>query len=96
MQEKGIEVERLERQGMGEADPRKITKTNEKDIKGICKKFKVKYDGNFKIGDTLTEPFIKALGSRDLQMAAHKFNRRTEFTITGYDYVSAKKKAVNN
>lgn len=96
VKEKGIEVERLERQGMGEAAPRKITKANEKDIKGICKQFKVKYDGSFKIGDTLSESFIKSLGSRDLQMAAHQFNRRTEFTITGYDYVSAKKKAGNN
>ena len=56
----------------------------------------MKYDGSFKIGDTLSESFIKSLGSRDLQMAAHQFNRRTEFTITGYDYVSAKKKAGNN
>lgn len=94
--EKGIEADRLTTEGKGESTPRTITKDNEKDIKGICKQFKVKYDNNFKVGDTLTEPFIKGLKSRNLQMAAHQFNRRTEFTITGYDYVSSAKKVGGN
>lgn len=94
--EKGIDVERLDFEGKGESDPRKVTEANAKDLMAICKQFKVEYEGNFKVGDVLSEAFINSLPSKNLKMAAHQFNRRTEFTITGYDYVSAAKKATGN
>jgi peptidoglycan-associated lipoprotein len=89
--EKGIEAARLQAEGKGESAPRTITETTAEDFAGICKSFNVKMEDYFKVGDVMKESVINALKSKDAKLAAHQFNRRTEFEIIGEDYVSPSK-----
>lgn len=89
--EKGIEAARLTSEGKGETTPRSVTEDNLKDFQGICAEFKVKFEDHFKVGDVMSEAFITKLGDKQAVLAAHQFNRRTEFEITGEDYVSPNK-----
>lgn len=72
---RGIDPMRLTAKGYGERVPR----TLQKDItaKGYT----------FKAGTRLTEDFINKLPNNEVKEAAHQMNRRTEFRITGKDFV---------
>ena len=41
----------------------------------------------FKKGDVLNKDFIDKLATKELMEAAHQYNRRTEFEVTGTTYV---------
>lgn len=70
----GIAPERLQSQGYGESRPKKITK-----------KLAREYP-DFKEGDVLTEDYILALPTIELQEQADQINRRTEFQVLSIDY----------
>lgn len=74
VKEKGVDVNRIMAKGMGESEPRIL----KRDF------------APFKKGDELTEDYIKALASKDLQEKAHQLNRRTMFRVIRTDYVPAK------
>lgn len=75
---KGIDPARLSKEGRGEKDAKEVE--NDTDYPP------------FKRGDKLTEEFILALTSEELKEKAHQYNRRTEFTVLGTDYVPKEKK----
>lgn len=74
--QKGILAERLTAVGMGESEHFTIPK----DYKGYGSK-------SFKVGDYLSEEFIKGLPSDSLQEVANQINRRTDFKVLRDDYV---------
>jgi peptidoglycan-associated lipoprotein len=71
----GIDKERLSSKGYGETMPKEIDKATAK-----------KYDF-LKEGDVLTPAFIDALPSEEQREICHQINRRTDFGLTGRDYV---------
>jgi len=72
--EKGIKPDRLTAKGLGESEPRVITK-----------ELAAEYP-TFKEGDILTESYINRLGSKKDVEDAHQLNRRTEFSVLSTDY----------
>jgi peptidoglycan-associated lipoprotein len=74
---KGVEKARLSYEGRGEKDPKEV-ENNEEYLP-------------FKRGDKLDQKFIDGLNASDKEKA-HQYNRRTEFTVLGTDYVPKKKK----
>ncbi len=71
----GIDEERLSSKGYGKTMPKKIDKQLAK-----------KYDF-LNVGDVLTESFINKLPTEEKREIAHQINRRTDFGLTGRDYV---------
>jgi peptidoglycan-associated lipoprotein len=71
----GIDEERLTSKGYGESVPKDIDKS-------MAKKFDYLNEG-----DVLTEQFIKSLPSPEQQDECNQINRRTDFGLTGRDYV---------
>ncbi len=71
----GVDEERLTSKGYGETMPKEIDKATSK-----------KYDF-LKEGDKLTEPFINALTTNEQKEICHQINRRTDFGLTGREYV---------
>ena len=72
--EKGIKADRLTAKGLGESEPRTITK-----------ELAAQYPA-FKEGDVLTEEYINKLGDKKQVEDAHQLNRRTEFSVLSTDY----------
>jgi peptidoglycan-associated lipoprotein len=73
--DRGIDPDRLEAKGYGERSPRLLSRD-------------YAMDGyTLKAGTVLTETFIDSLPSKEIQEAAHQLNRRTEFKVTGKDFV---------
>lgn len=70
----GINADRLQSQGYGESRPKTITKKLARE------------HPNFKEGDILTEEYILALPTPELQDEADQINRRTEFQVLSIDY----------
>lgn len=66
---KGIERDRIEAKGYGETTPQTVSAN-----------VAATYD-YLQEGDVLTETFINALSSEEMQEVAHSLNRRTEFQI---------------
>jgi len=66
---KGIKTEQLVARGMGENEPFVI------EVK----------DGRFKVGDVLTESYIKKILFRKNREAANQYNRRTSFKVLSND-----------
>ncbi|MDA7578783.1 OmpA family protein, partial [Flavobacteriales bacterium] len=66
---KGIKNEQLVARGMGENEPFVI------EVK----------DGRFKVGDVLTESYVKKILFRKNREAANQFNRRTSFKVLSND-----------
>lgn len=72
---RGIDADRLVAKGYGERVPRTLKRT-------------INRSGyEFKEGDVLTEDYIAALPSVEVQEAAHQMNRRTDFSVLSKDYV---------
>ncbi len=78
---RGIDPGRLVAKGYGE----RITRTLDKDI------YKENY--RFKKGTELTDEFVYALPSTEIQEAAFHLNRRTEFAVLAKDYKPKSQKA---
>lgn len=72
--EHGIPADRLQSQGYGESRPKTITKKLARE------------HPDFKEGDVLTEEYILALPTEELQEEADQINRRTEFQVLSIDY----------
>lgn len=90
---KGIAGERMVPKGYGERKPR-VLKDGFKF--GNVKYKKWNFTGiSFPAGTTLTEEYIKSLGSTREKEAAHLLNRRTEFRILRDDYVPKEKLATD-
>jgi len=70
--DKGIEKDRLVAKGMGESEPFVIEEK----------------DGRFKIGDVLTESYIKKIRFKKNKKVANQYNRRTSFKVLREDYIS--------
>ena len=70
---KGIDAGRLVSKGMGEKEPFLIEEK----------------DGRFKIGDVLTESYIKKIRFKKNKEKANQYNRRTSFKVIREDYVPA-------
>jgi peptidoglycan-associated lipoprotein len=71
----GVDQERLSSKGYGESMPKEIDKS-------IAKKYDFLNEG-----DVLTEAFINRLSSEEQREICHQINRRTDFGLTGRDYV---------
>lgn len=71
----GIDEERLTSKGYGETMPKEIDKATSKKYPFL------------KEGDLLTESFINGLATDEQREMAHQINRRTDFGLTGRDYV---------
>ncbi len=71
VKEKGIPADRIKAVGNGERVPREL----KRDMMG------------FKKGTVLSETYIKGLKDKKQIEDAHQLNRRTEFSVTGTDYV---------
>jgi peptidoglycan-associated lipoprotein len=71
----GVDQERLTSKGYGETMPKEIDKA-------LAKKFDF-----LKEGDVLTPAFIDGLPTEVQREACHEINRRTDFGLTGRDYV---------
>jgi peptidoglycan-associated lipoprotein len=71
----GVDKERLTSKGYGETMPKEIDKA-------MAKKYDFLNEGN-----VLTENFINRLGSDEQKEICHQINRRTDFGLTGRDYV---------
>ncbi len=71
----GIDEERLSSRGYGESMPKEIDKATAKN-----------YDF-LNDGDKLTEQFINRLATAEQKEICHQINRRTDFGLTGRDYV---------
>ena len=67
----GINLEQLVAKGMGEKEPFVIEEK----------------DGRFKVGDVLTESYIKKIRFKKNREKAHQYNRRTSFKVLREDYV---------
>ena len=67
----GIDAGQLVAKGMGEKEPFVI------EVK----------DGRFKVGDVLTESYIKKIRFKNNREKAHQYNRRTSFKVLREDYV---------
>ena len=80
---RGIDPDRLTAKGYGERVPR--TLQNQISRGGYT----------FKAGARLTEGFIDSLPSKDVKELAHQLNRRTEFSITGTNFVPKKRMIVS-
>ena len=68
---KGIDPGQLVARGMGEKEPFVIEQE----------------DGRFKVGDVLTEAYIKKIIFKKNKEIAHQYNRRTSFKVIREDYV---------
>ena len=77
---KNIDKNRLQAVGRGEEEPATINDSNAK-----------KYPGFLRVGDVLTEDFIKALSTVEEQEVAHQINRRTDMKVVREDYVPKQK-----
>ncbi len=75
---KGIEDLRLSSRGFGESTPRKIDEKLAEEYSFL------------KLGDELTESFIKALNDKEKIDACNQINRRTEFQVERTDFVSTR------
>lgn len=71
----GVDRERLSSKGYGESMPKEIDKATAK-----------KYDF-LKEGDVLNKAFIDGLAVQEQREICHQINRRTDFGLTGRDYV---------
>jgi len=71
----GVDQERLTSRGYGETLPKEIDKS-------IAKKFDF-----LKEGDILTPAFIDRLPDEIQRERCHEINRRTDFGLTGRDYI---------
>lgn len=71
----GVDQERLSSKGYGESMPKEIDKS-------IAKKYDFLNEG-----DVLNEAFINRLSSEEQREICHQINRRTDFGLTGRDYV---------
>ena len=71
----GIDVGQLVAKGMGEKEPFVIEEK----------------DGRFKVGDVLTESYIKKIRFKKNREKAHQYNRRTSFKVLREDYVPTNK-----
>ncbi len=71
----GVDKERLTSKGYGETMPKDIDKAT-------AKKFDFLNEG-----DMLTPSFIDRLGNEEQKEQCHQINRRTDFGLTGRDYV---------
>lgn len=80
---KGIKPDRLTAKGLGESEPRVITKE-------LAVQFPY-----FKEGDILTEDYINKLKDNKQKEDAHQLNRRTEFSVLSTDYGVAKEPEKN-
>ncbi len=67
----GIDKDRLEFQGYGAREPRRMLRDN----------------GSFKEGDVLDESFINKLKSTKTKEEAHQLNRRTEFKVLRTNFI---------
>ena len=67
----GIDAGQLVAKGMGEKEPFVIEEK----------------DGRFKVGDVLTESYIKKIRFKKNREKAHQYNRRTSFKVLREDYV---------
>ena len=67
----GIDAGQLVAKGMGEKEPFVIEEK----------------DGRFKVGDVLTESYIKKIRFKNNREKAHQYNRRTSFKVLREDYV---------
>jgi outer membrane protein OmpA-like peptidoglycan-associated protein len=77
----GIDAERLTFVGYGEERPKEITPREAEEYSKMP-------DYDFlKAGTVLTESYIKNLPTEQMKEIAHSLNRRTEFRVTGTDYV---------
>ena len=65
MLEKGISKDRITALGMGESEPYVMDQK----------------DGNLKLGDVLTEEYIKKMRFRKNRDKANQYNRRTTFKV---------------
>ena len=68
---KGIDAGQLVARGMGEKEPFVIEEK----------------EGRFKVGDVLTESYIKKIRFKKNREKAHQYNRRTSFKVLREDYV---------
>lgn len=75
---KGVDKARLSQEGRGEKDPKEVENNDQ-------------YPP-FKMGDKLTEQFIKGLSNDVDKEKANQYNRRTEFTVLSTDFVPKEKK----
>jgi peptidoglycan-associated lipoprotein len=71
----GIDAERLTSKGYGETWPKEIDKS-------LARKYPF-----LREGDVLTEQFINKLPDEEQKEICHQINRRTDFGLTGRDYV---------
>ncbi|MBI9067464.1 MAG: OmpA family protein [Salinivirgaceae bacterium] len=71
----GIDEERLTSKGYGEAMPKEISKAQVKKYEFLNE------------GDVLSPSFIDSLSSEEKKETCHQINRRTDFGLTGRDYV---------
>jgi len=71
----GIDEERLTSKGYGESMPKEIDRKTANQFDFLNE------------GDVLTESFINNLSSEEQKEYAHEINRRTDFGLTGRDYV---------
>ncbi len=77
----GIDAERLSVKGYGEKKPKEITPRE-------AQEFDKREGWEFlDEGTVLTESYIKSLPTEKMKEIAHSLNRRTEFRVTGTDYV---------
>jgi peptidoglycan-associated lipoprotein len=77
----GIDAERLEAVGYGESKPKKITPRE-------AQAFAARPGWEFlKAGVVLSPDYINSLGTEKEKEIAHSLNRRTEFRVTGTNYV---------
>ena len=77
----GIDAERLTAVGYGKERPKLITPKE-------AAEFETRPGYEFlKSGAILTETYINSLPLEEMQEIAHSLNRRTEFRVTGTDYV---------
>ena len=72
----GIDLARLVSKGMGENEPFVIEEK----------------DGRFRVGDVLTESYVKKIRFKKNKKKANQYNRRTSFKVISEDYVDSTKK----
>lgn len=77
----GIDAERLTAVGYGKDRPKLITPKEEQDFQSMPGY------GFLRSGVLLNETYNQSLPNEEMQEVAHGLNRRTEFRVTGTDYV---------